>query len=81
MGDEDIEILAFAEKNSDDLQWDLSIRFEGNCKIGCEGRKMLRTKNLVTALNWAEWHREGFEHIEAVLTKYPVAVQVRPNDG
>jgi hypothetical protein len=72
MGDEDIEIRAFAEKNPNPGDWDQAIRFEGECKIGCKGRKMLSTKNLVTALNWVDFHRSGLEHMTTVLSKQPV---------
>ena len=67
MGDEDIEVLAFAEKNSDPQTWDLSIRFEGKCLIGCKSRKMLRTKNLIKAMEWADYHTSGPEHVGNLL--------------
>jgi hypothetical protein len=69
MGDDDIEIRAFAEKNPNQGDWDQAIRFEGDCLIGCKGRKMLNTKNLVTALNWVDYHRSGLEHIAAHLKR------------
>lgn len=69
MGDDDIQVLAFAEKNSDEQIWDLSIRFEGNCLIGCNGRKMLRTKNLVKAMEWVDYHSSGPEHVGNLLQR------------
>lgn len=62
MGDQDIQILAFAEKDANPNSWNLDIEFDGNCKIGCVGTRMLRTKNLVAALAWAEHHRKSSEH-------------------
>jgi hypothetical protein len=69
MGEEDVEILAFAEKNFDSQIWDESVRFEGRCLIGCEGRKMSRTKNLLVALRWTDYHREGAEHVSNLLKR------------
>lgn len=69
MGDDDIQVLAFAEKNSDEQIWDLSIRFEGNCLIGCISRKMSRTKNMVKAMEWVDYHTTGPEHVEHLLRR------------
>lgn len=78
MGDEDISLEAFAEQQPDNNGniWLLPVKFKGKCNIGCEGRKLRDTTNVVTALNWVEYHREGFEHIEAVLTKHPLPLIV-----
>lgn len=67
MGDDDIELLAFAEKDSNPLEWAELTYFEGNCLIGCEGRRLLKTRNLLAALRWADYHRSGKEHIKLLL--------------
>ena len=69
MGDEDIKVLALAEKNTDPNQWNLIIKFTGHCMIGCKGRKLLTTDNVLTALRWADYHREGVEHVGHLLRK------------
>jgi hypothetical protein len=69
MGEDDIEILAFAEKNADEKVWELRVTFEGNCLIGCTGRKMLNTKNMVKAMEWADYHSTGPEHIHNLLKR------------
>lgn len=69
MGDEDIEVRAFAEQNLNPGNWDSAVRFEGECLIGCKGRKMLRTKNLLKAIDWAAFHRGGQEHQELLVKR------------
>ena len=69
MGDDDIALLAFAEKNSSETEWELQVTFKGDCLLGCKTRKMLNTKNMVKALDWVEYHRNGPEHVAAVFEK------------
>lgn len=69
MNDDDIEVRAFAEKNTNPGDWDMAVRFEGECLIGCTTRKMLRTKNMLAALRWADYHKHGKEHIKLLLER------------
>lgn len=80
MGDEDIALELFAEKNADPRAWDQPVKIRGRCKIGCKGRGMLDTTNLVTALNWVEYHREGFEHINTMLERAPLMIAPVPGE-
>lgn len=77
MGDQDIEILAFAEKDANPNSWNLDIEFDGNCKIGCNGTRMLRTKNLVVALAWLDHHRQSTEHQSRVQSNRMAPVEVK----
>lgn len=67
MGEEDILLELLAEKSADHMAWDQPVKFKGTCQIGCKGRKMLTTKNMLAALNWVEYHREGAEHVGNLL--------------
>lgn len=67
MDKDDIKLLALAEKNADPNSWSLIIKFSGHCLIGCKGRKLLTTDNLVKAAEWVDYHREGPEHIAKLL--------------
>lgn len=69
MGDEDLELLTFAEKNTNEREWELLTYYEGNCLIGCTTRKLLKTRNMLTALAWADYHREGAEHVGNLLKR------------
>jgi hypothetical protein len=69
MNEDDIQILAFAEKNADPNSWNMPIFYEGNCLIGCKGRKLSRTRNLFAAGSWVEYHRESPEHISLLLSR------------
>jgi hypothetical protein len=69
MGEDDVEVLGFAERNPDPNAWDMPISYKGNCRIGCKSRAMLGTRNLLTALRWADYHREGSEHVEKMLKR------------
>lgn len=67
MGDDDIEVTAFAEKNADANDWKLVVHFEGNCLLGCGSRKMLRTRNLAKAMDWVDDHTVSPEHVARLL--------------
>ena len=69
MGEEDILLELLAEKSSDHMAWDQPVKFAGKCLLGCEGRRLSTTKNMVTALFWVEYHREGPEHVAALLKR------------
>lgn len=67
MDDDDIQLLAFAEKVADPNDWQMPITYKGACLIGCRTRKMPNTKNLVKAFGWIDYHREGSEHVGNLL--------------
>jgi hypothetical protein len=69
MNEDDLEVLAFAEKDANPNSWNMPIHYEGNCLIGCKGRKLLRTRNLFAVGNWIEYHREGAEHVGNLLKR------------
>ena len=69
MGEDDIKVLALAEKNSDEHQWNLIIKFSGHCMLGCKSRQMLTTDNLLKAIEWVDYHRRGSEHTSNFLQK------------
>lgn len=62
MGEEDISLELYAEKDADPNSWDLNVKVRGSCKIGCVGHRMLDTRNLVAANNWVNYHRQSEEH-------------------
>lgn len=69
MGDDDIKLELFAEKDADPNSWDQPVTIKGTCLWGCKTRKMLNTKNLVKALGWIDYHRDGPEHVAEMLRR------------
>lgn len=69
MNEDDIKVVALAEKNTDEKEWNLIIKFSGHCLVGCRGRKLLTTDNMLKALDWADYHREGAEHVGHLLRR------------
>jgi hypothetical protein len=78
MGEEDIWITATAEKDADLNNWNQNVRFHGQCKLGCEGHKMLSTGNLIAALRWETYHRGTEEHMRRLAEKQGDSITLKP---
>jgi hypothetical protein len=77
MGEEDVTLEALAEiAGANNRAWHTAVEFRGRCLIGCKSRKMLNTKNLLAALRWVDYHREGVEHVGNLLEKQQGSGQI-----